>query len=309
MDRRQFVKISGLSAATLAAAGTLPGASLKAWDKKEKDLFGKKQKGHFSILQLTSVTDTIGNSYILRTKGGKVIVIDGGFETEQENLRARIAEAGNHVDLWFITHPHQDHMGAFAEIISDKKGITIDKVIYSRVPDDFLDREAANAADARRYYKAIDSVTEGTDILDLHTTGGRFDIDGIGIMVLGVANPELKGNPYNNQSMIIRFWDDTKSLVILGDAGIECGLKALAKYPDELNCDYMQMAHHGQNGCDEHFYKTVQFRACLWPTPSWVWEPAPQHTHLKTRETRRWMDEKGITEHHASCVEKDWFLE
>lgn len=28
----------------------------------------------------------------------------------------------------------------------------------------------------------------------------------------------------------------------------------------------------------------------------------------KTRDTRRWMDEKGITEHHVSCVEKDWVL-
>ena len=29
---------------------------------------------------------------------------------------------------------------------------------------------------------------------------------------------------------------------------------------------------------------------------------------LKTWEPRRWMDEKGITEHHASCVEEDWTL-
>ena len=302
------MKVTGLTAAGMAATGIIPAVEAAAWDKKSKELFGDRKKGHFTLKQLTSVTDTIGNSYILQTKGGKVIVIDGGFETEQDNLRANIAAVGNHVDLWFITHPHQDHMGAFSEIISDLRGMTIDKVIYSRVPDAFLDNEPVNAADARRYYKSIDSVTEGTDILDLHTTGGRFDIDGIGIMVLGVSNPEITKNPYNNSSMIIRFWDDCKSLVILGDSGIECGDKCLAKYADYLNCDYMQMAHHGQNGCSESFYKSVDFRVCLWPTPSWVWEPAPQHTHLKTRDTRRWMDEKGITEHHPSCVEKDWFL-
>lgn len=302
------MKMAGLTAAGMAATGIIPSVEAAAWDRKSKELFGPRQKGHFTLLQLTSVTDTIGNSYILQTKGGKVIVIDGGFATEQDNLRARIAAVGNHVALWFITHPHQDHMGAFNEILKDRRGMVIDKLIYSRLPDEFLDREPVNAADARSYYKTIDSVTEGIDILDLHTTGGRFDIDGIGIMVLGVANPELTMNPYNNQSMIIRFWDDTKSVVILGDAGIECGNKCLAKYGEQLNCDYMQMAHHGQNGCSESFYKAVKFRVCLWPTPSWVWEPAPQHTHLKTRDTRRWMDEKGIQEHHASCVEKDWFL-
>lgn len=315
MDRRKFMKIAGLSAAGIASTGLMPAAGaaciaeVPGWDRKDKELFGNRPKGHFSIRQLSSVTDTIGNSHILQTKGGKVIVIDGGFATEQDNLRKNIAALGGHVDLWFITHPHQDHMGAFNEILKDRREITIDKVIYSRLPDSFLDREPENAADARSYYRTLDSVTEGVDILDLHRTGGRFDIDGIGIMVLGVANPELTMNPYNNQSMIIRFWDDSKSVVILGDAGIECGDKCLAQYGAYLNCDYMQMAHHGQNGCSESFYKTIDFRACLWPTPSWVWEPAPQHTHLKTRETRRWMDEKGITEHHVSCIEKDWILE
>lgn len=31
------------------------------------------------------------------------------------------------------------------------------------------------------------------------------------------------------------------------------------------------MAHHGQNGYDKEFYEKAQFRACLWPTPSWVY--------------------------------------
>jgi hypothetical protein len=69
------------------------------------------------------------------------------------------------------------------------------------------------------------------------------------------------------------------------------------------------MAHHGQNGVSEEFYKTVSFRACLWPTPSWVWEPGENRTWLQTYDTRRWMDEKGITEHHVSCLETDWVLE
>lgn len=306
MDRRNFLKATGAAAAGLAVAGLAPEAA--AWSRQEKALFGPKMKGHFTMKQISSVTDTIGNSYLFRTKGGKVIIVDGGFETESDNLRKNIAEAGGHVDYWFITHPHQDHMGAFDTILRDRRGITIDKLVYSRVPDAFLDCEPGNAADARRYYRTIDDTTSGIDFIDLHTDGHRFDIDGIGIMVLCVAHPEMERKHYNNMSMIIRFWDDKKSVVMLGDAGVECGDQVLAKYPKELNCDYMQMAHHGQSGCSEAFYKAIDFRACLWPTPSWVWEPAPQHTHLKTRDTRRWMDEKGITEHHASCVEKDWIL-
>ncbi|MBR4756461.1 MAG: twin-arginine translocation signal domain-containing protein [Bacteroidales bacterium] len=306
MDRRDFIKVSGVAAAGLALTGCAPKAA--SWSKKEKELFGDRMKGHFTMKQISSATDTIGNSYLFKTTGGKVIVIDGGFASDAENLRANIMEAGGHVDLWFITHPHEDHMEAFVTILNDLREVTIDKLVYSRVPDEYLDLEPGSAANARSYYRAIDNSTAKTDFIDIHIPGQRFDIDGIGIMILGVANPELRMNPYNNQSVIIRLWDDTKSVVILGDAGVECGDKALANFKDYLDCDYMQMAHHGQNGCSEAFYKAIEFRACLWPTPSWVWEPAPEHTHLKTRDTRRWMDEKGITEHHASCVEKDWVL-
>ena len=110
MDRRNFLKATGAAAAGLAVAGLAPEAA--AWNRQEKALFGPKMKGHFTMKQISSVTDTIGNSYLFRTKGGKVIIVDGGFETESDNLRKNIAEAGGHVDYWFITHPHQDHMGA-----------------------------------------------------------------------------------------------------------------------------------------------------------------------------------------------------
>jgi hypothetical protein len=306
MDRRDFIKVSGTAAAGFALVGCAP--KITPEEKKAEELFGPKKKGHFTMTQISSATDTIGNSYLFKTAGGKVIVVDGGFASDAENLRGHIMKAGGHVDLWFITHPHEDHMEAMATILNDMREITIGKVIYSRVSDEYLNLESGSADNARRYYRAMDDHVGNTDFLDIHSLTQRFDIDDIGIMVLGVANPEYRTNPYNNQSMIIRFWDDSKSVVMLGDAGIECGDKALAAYKEYLDCDYMQMAHHGQNGCSEEFYKAINFRACLWPTPSWVWEPAPEHNWLKTRDTRRWMDEKGITEHHVSCLEKDWVL-
>jgi len=318
MKRRDFMKISGLSVLGIATIGSAgfssyanPGfSSCAATGKGPMGVpSGEKMKGHFSIRQISSVTDTIGNSYILQTKGGKVIVIDGGFESEQENLREWIGRYGNVVDLWFITHPHQDHMGAFSEILRDKRGIEIKKVVYSRCTDEVLKAETwspQNEVDAKRYYSVLDHVTEGTDIVDLHTTGGRFDIDGIGIKVLGVSNPDFLEQSYNNNSMIIKFWDKAKSFLILGDAYIDCGNRVLEKYPEWLDSDYIQMAHHGQNGCDRNFYDSVKFRACLWPTPSWVWEPTVDW--IKTHETRSWVEAKGITENHVACLEKDWFL-
>ena len=304
MDRRDFIKVSSLAAAGVALSGCAP----SGWSKKEQELFGKKPTGHFSLKQLSSVTDTIGESYLMKTTGGKVFMVDGGYATEVEKLRKHLAEAGNHVDLWFITHPHEDHMEALATILNDPQGITIDKVIYSRVPDAFLDCEPGSAENARGYYRALDNFMDGTDFVNVHQAGRRFDLDGVGIMILSVADMGIPTKHYNEQTMIVRMWDDAKSVVFLGDAEEERGNRVLAQYKEYLDCDYLQMAHHGQSGCNEQFYKSISFRACLWPTPSWVWEPAPENTWLKTRDTRRWMDEKGITEHHVSCLEKDWIL-
>jgi hypothetical protein len=306
MDRRDFIKVSGAAAAGLALAGCAP--RVASWSQRDEELFGPKKTGHFSLMQISSVEDTIGNSYLLRTSGGKVIMMDGGHAAEADHLRDRIREAGGHVDLWFISHPHEDHMEALATILEDPRGITIDKVIYSRVPDVFLDNEPGSAEYARGYYRVLDNTKHRVDILNLHQPMQRFDIDGVGILVMAVDHPEFESKGYNDQSILIRVWDDTKSVVFLGDAEIECGNAALRECREYLDCDYLQMAHHGQHGVSEEFYKTVNFRACLWPTPSWVWEPGDR-TWLETYDTRRWMDEKGITEHHVSCLEKDWVLE
>ena len=306
MKRRDFIKVSGAAAAGLALAGCAP--KVGAWTKKEEELYGPRKTGHFSLMQISSVRDTIGNSYLLRTSGGKVIMMDGGHGFEADHLRERIMEAGGHVDLWFISHPHEDHMEALATILEDPQGITIDKVIYSRVADAFLNNEPGSAEHARSYYRVLDNTPARTDVLNLHQPMQRFDIDGVGILVMAVDHPEFESTHYNDQSTIIRVWDDTKSVVFLGDAEVECGNAALRECREYLDCDYLQMAHHGQSGVSEEFYKTVNFRACLWPTPSWVWEPG-ENTWLKTYDTRRWMDEKGITEHHVSCLETDWTLE
>ena len=106
--------------------------------------------------------------------------------------------------------------------------------------------------------------------------------------------------------MVIRGWDDHKSVVFLGDLGVEAGDKLLAsEYAELLNCDYLQMAHHGQRGCSEQFYKSIKFRACLWPTATWLYNndrgEGFNTAQFESVTTRRWMEEIGITEHYVSC--------
>lgn len=258
----------------------------------------------FTLWQLPSQVDTIGNSYVIQTANGKVIVMDGGYEVEKDYLRGFIDALGGKVDAWIISHPHDDHISALMAFLENPKGLKIDKLYHSRFTEVLIESESEAAPITRKFYSLLDAATD-MEVVDCHC-GDEFEVDGVKFKVLGEKNPELaKVNPYNNSSMVLKMWDDQKSFIFLGDLGVEAGQKLLnSEYAADLECDYMQMAHHGQNGCDKEFYTEAKFRACLWPSPKWVYDNNTgggfDTGHLKTVEVRGWMKELGIEEHYVS---------
>lgn len=256
-------------------------------------------KESFVVWQLPSQVDTICNSYVIRTVNGKVIVMDGGFADEKDYLRGFIDALGGKVDAWIISHPHDDHINAFIALMENPKGLKVDKIYHSRFPEELiLASDEQTIALTRKFYSMLDNATD-IEIIDCHS-GDEFEIDGVNFKVLSEKNPDiLKPNAYNNSSMALKMWDSKKSFIFLGDLGVEGGQKLLkSEYAKDLECDYLQIAHHGNSGCDKEFYQSVKFRACLWPTPSWIYNPKVDW--LTTMEVRGWMEELGITEHYIS---------
>lgn len=262
----------------------------------------KKEAETFTLWQLESQVNTIGNSYVIQTANGKVIVMDGGDKAETDYLRGFIDALGSKVDAWIISHPHDDHIWALLNILKEPKGIKIDKIYYSRVTEEIIESDYGESPRlTRELYDIFDHTTD-MEVIDCHS-GDEFVIDGINFKILSEKNPEFSG--FNQSSMVVKMWDWKKSFIFLGDLGVESGQKLLdSKYAADLECDYLQMAHHGQDGCDKKFYQTVKFRACLWPSPSWVYNNDQgdgfNTGSLKTVEVRNWMKELGIKEHYVS---------
>ena len=305
ISRRSFLQSSALAAAALAIPSAAPAAS-----GIEKKWNSQKPSG-FTMWQIPSHQNTIGNSYVFRTRGGKVIVMDGGFPAEAFTLRGFLGALGNEVEAWFISHPHDDHMGALRDILRDPQDLKIRHIYHSKVTDAVIDAEPTEAQKCREFYALLEH--SDIPVTDIQQPGHTYAFDDMQLKILSVATG-LTVNPYNNNSMIMRVWDKRKSLVFLGDAGVECGDLCLkSPYGADLDCEYLQMAHHGQNGCSEEFYRSIRFRACLWPTPMWVWNNDTGHgfntAHLKTCETRLWMDRIGIKEHHVSVRDGLWKLD
>ena len=266
-------------------------------------LYGCNRSSTFTLWQLPSQVNTIGTSYVIRTSHGKIIVMDGGGEQEKDYLKGFVEALGGKVDAWFISHLHNDHMGAL-KVLLESDSLRIDKIYHSRFTDEQLPLEGEGWQKYyETFYATLDNATD-MEVIDCHS-GDEFEIDGVNFKILSEKNPEILKGANNNSSMVIKMWDNHKSFIFLGDLGAAGGNKLLAsEYAADLECDYLQMAHHGQAGCNKEFYQTVKFRACLWPTPSWVYNndlgQGFNTGGLKTIEVRNWMEELGITEHYRS---------
>lgn len=264
-----------------------------------KKYFTKKKLG-FVLWQLPPQTHSQQESYVLLMDGGKVCVIDGGVDGDAPYLRGFLAALGNEVEDWFISHPHPDHMGALNAILKEPNGLKIHTIYHSELSEAFIDQyEVGYNKKTAEFYKNLRNF-DGK-VVDVLKPGLMRNYGSSHIKILGVKNEELIN--YNNQCLVIKAWDNCKSVLFLNDLDKEAGDELLnGNYKNELNCDYLQMAHHGQNGVRKDFYRSIKFKACLWPTPLWLHDNDAGKGYntykWETIEIRNLMDSIGIKKNY-----------
>ncbi len=267
-------------------------------------LFFSQKASNFIVWQLPAQNNYVGNSYVFLMNNGKVVVMDGGMPEETMYLRGFLAALGNEVEAWFLSHPHKDHFGALNEILKNPGDISIEKIYHSEFPQAYYEKYDTNYTPhiAEVYANLRES---GIDVINITKPGKIIQIDKTKFKILSVTNEDITTNIVNNNSMVIKVWDQKKSILFLGDLAKEGGDILLnGPYREDLNCDYLQMAHHGQRGVRMDFYRSIEFEACLWSTPLWLWNNDQGEgfntAHFETVETRNLMSELGITEHYLS---------
>lgn len=245
--------------------------------------------------------------YIIQTKSNKTIVIDGGTHDDSENLINHIRNTTNKVDTWFITHPHNDHASVIIDVINNTD-IQIDNIYVTLNDISWYERyEPERAENAKNLIEALQNerIRENVHEVSLHQ---EIQIDNINCEILGIKNPEIvNSQPGNNSSMVIRMKVNNKVILFLGDTAVESQNKLLENNSKEkLKADIVQMAHHGQNGVNEEFYRIVNPKICMWPTPDWLWTnnsgAGEDSGDWLTKTTRKWMENLGVKQ---NIIEKD----
>lgn len=266
------------------------------------------------ITQFASYGERQSMGYMLKTKANKLVMIDGGTKENKEHVLEEIKKNGGIIEYWFITHAHDDHYGVLKEILKENMaGIKINNIIVS-----LNDEEWYKINDSSRY----DDIKEFLDLLKREDVSPivkeavlreKINVDNLNFNVLKLKSPEITENAGNNQSMVIKVDNMFKSVLFLADIGEEIQEEFVNNNLDEIECDAVQMAHHGQNGVTKWVYEKIDPKICMWPTPEWLWNndngEGFNTAEYKTIETRKWILEEMQIEDNYIAKDGDLLIE
>lgn len=166
---------------------------------------------------------------VLVTYKGESVLIDAGPASSGESAAEYVSMYAPHIDYFFITHPHEDHMGGAADILSSTQ---VDYLVMSSL-----------VADEDFYTEAILAAREqGSEIIYLDD-GVEYDTGNINICVYDLF--DFFSDDFNNSSLFIKIEVEDTILLVTGDSEIEEEQYALSLYADELDADILKVGHHG----------------------------------------------------------------
>ena len=168
----------------------------------------------------------------LTTWQGDAVLVDAGPSSSAVSCAEYVRSYAPNVDLMVITHPHEDHMGGAAEILS------IVKVKTLILP--------TAASDEPFYQRTLDEAArQHTDVLFLDKA---VELE-VGSLTVTIIPPiGMTDDNLNNASMFVRIDAGETSLLVTGDAEWEEEVHMLSICPaDFLDCDILKVPHHGSS--------------------------------------------------------------
>lgn len=235
-----------------------------------RNLTKQAYDGEWLISQYGSPEGSQLMFYTMQDNAGHLIVVDGGWTTDADYVRALLKALGNHVDAWIITHPHRDHAGAFTEIYKDPKKLKIDKVYAVDMASPELCLENAPWDETEVYEQWLQ-----LDIKQLSYVhaGDTFEVAGLTFDIFNAYDDyvdELSNDLLNDGSMMFKITAKEESMLFCADVGKSMSKYLLKKYKDELKADYIQMGHHGNGGLKDDFYQSIGAKAAFFDAPDWL---------------------------------------
>ncbi|MBQ4563556.1 MAG: hypothetical protein IJA58_03635 [Lachnospiraceae bacterium] len=230
-----------------------------------------------SIIQLGTDFDgdtRNGMCYIYQLCDGSFIIVDSGdgqtsiSDNIYNTLKKYAPDPDNIVvAAWFITHVHGDHTSAFhlfAQSYSDE--ITVEQFIYNYPPERVFVKTGEPLEKISQTAAAC-AMFEGARIIEAHPGQEFYIRDAYVEMIytLDLYNRETI-DFMNNSSLVFSItFDDTK-IMQTGDCGPVASPIITNLYGEYLDCDILQVAHHGYEGATQLLNQLFAAEVILYPS-------------------------------------------
>lgn len=206
--------------------------------------------------------------YTLYNPRRGLIVVDGGWTEDAQGVRDVVKMFGNQVDAWILTHPHQDHIGAFNVIYPDPQGMEIKQVytVDMATPKECMEVATWDSVEAYEDFLAL----KVKDVQYLYT-GAETEICGLKLTVLNAFGEHVKqySRDYlNDGSLMFKVKAKKQSMLFCADVGVSVSDYLLNRWADTLPSDYLQMGHHGYGGLKDDFYHKVSPKVAFFDAPA-----------------------------------------
>ena len=268
-----------------------------------------------------------GLSVLVNDGKGNLIVFDGGRVEDADYLCKIIKQYGGVVKTWYITHIHDDHIGALYQILSDKReDIVIKELYYDFASFEWYYEKMGN--DAGIYY-LFESAIKGyndhlksinkdqikildKDITKYNEMEYNKSISNVKVTILNNVYT-FDQDPINNTSIVylVSILDNKLNMLILGDLGYDGGEKLFndidytfeIEFKDRIySSKIIVLAHHGQNGINPELYKKFKPKVIVWPTSADIYENT--HGRYYTNDTKKVLSEIDSIEYQIKSYEE-----
>jgi|GEM_PF-315608 len=189
-----------------------------------------------------------GDACVIKTAGGKYILIDGGgsYNHYEFDFGRRVVapylwhERAAHLDLVILSHPHPDHLNGLLFIL---KHFSVGQV--------WKTKERSN----NREYSLFEEIIQRKKIpVRIMTEGEEVELDGVLFQILAAGNlPDLPKNikntkiafrEENNRSLVLKLCWRQVSFLFTGDIEARAE-KHLLPLGDRLRSTLIKVPHHG----------------------------------------------------------------
>ena len=232
------------------------------------------------------ITDANGMAFVITLEDGSFIIIDGGYgdyisngqtksSSDAKNLyeylckQNKFANEKIKITAWIITHPHEDHYGAFvkfSELYS--KYVSVEYFIYNQGdPSTYSKQYPADPFLADKMPKIIAAHYKNANIIKPHT-GQTLDFCSTKITVLHthescIANFEPAPN---DTSLVFRITANKETVLFMADCDESVSSLLVKTFGDYLKSGVMQINHHGYSGITKPLFDTVHPNKTIWTT-------------------------------------------